>query len=356
MAYELKITHFAVGQGLCVVVTLRNDIGELFYLGILDMGSSNGITYAHTTINSLTTLIKENHGKINYVLVSHQDKDHYNLFESLATKYKSFNPENPIIMIEKLLLGFSPVPNGGPAKAIFERLYNIKPEFVYYINKDMLSRINRNPYVFQEWSEVQIDEDIDLNGNFIFQIHCLLAGAFYENDFSTNTGSIIVLITILNNNGGSAAEYSYLFTGDATANTFERLNKIKYVFNKKNSRSILIPHHGSYPSMNSNISALTTFLENYAPNSAFVSAKATNSQFHPRSEIMNLFYSKITRTTTEHNITSVSYFKQNVKVLDNSNRGIRCTFILPIDCNNKKIASCLNSYKRVHILSTFNFG
>lgn len=39
---ELKITHFAVGQGLCVLVDFRYLLGyeQKRFLGILDMGTT----------------------------------------------------------------------------------------------------------------------------------------------------------------------------------------------------------------------------------------------------------------------------------------------------------------------------
>ena len=331
MAYKLKITHFAVGQGLCVAVTLRKD-NILNFLGILDMGSDSGVIFAAKEVELIKALVDERKRKIDYVLVSHQDTDHYNLFETLGAKYEQK------IEIGKLLLGFHPHNEcqASPAEAIFSKHYTFGS--CYRISRQMLQRTSKDPYDTHPWSEIGLDIDINmpLHGNEMFQIHCLLGGST-ERD-STNEASVIALVSIYNATT-KTPKYSYLFTGDATSFTLEKFNAIQYVFpENQGHKAVLIPHHGSYSTMLSkskDLSDLETLLHIYDPTSAYVSARNLSLK-HPSKEILSLFELKVDSTIFEHEITSIGYINGEIYV-DKTNKDIYCTFNLPPRCNRVNV-------------------
>ena len=127
-----------------------------------------------------------------------------------------------------------------------------------------------------------------------------------------NSGSSIVLVTLLNNYGGPIS--SYLFTGDATSLTLNILNQQNYYFMKE-PKAILIPHHGAVKKIyetNEEKQILNAFLNKYQPYVAIVSAKCLALQnrkgwLHPHYTIIQRYLEcPLSNFSYPHMVTSFS--------------------------------------------------
>lgn len=325
MAYDLKITHFSVGQGLCVLIHLQRDVPNTF-LGLLDMGTlSNQRIYAADAITSIQSVINSNSGVLDYVHISHLDSDHYNLFKKLS-----------ITSIKKLVIG------GNNTKVSVGSIFSQGCRLVKTYKLNTYTKFPaQNPYMR---STRDLDTEVDLENNIFFRINTLIYRAdlvqLIDNNSSLkiNTGSSIVLVSVVHDDGTTIEPgISYLFTGDSTCYTLAQFNKENYQFNTGlDDRIVLIPHHGTERNMIEDNTHLQSFLEQYSPLTAVVSAKCMRKQgwAHPAKAIIDI-YSDIVHENEDHLFTSFEVKQGNIievvaeKIMSN----ISCTFTLPETCN-----------------------
>ena len=317
---ELTITHYAVGQGLCVVVNCTYPGGKC--LAILDMGTTYPIdSETDLSIEDINAEIKNNDNRVQCVLISHLDRDHCNLFEKLTELHD----------LEKVIVGgtakdlkITDYSKDSLINGLFPFLKNRSDVNLCWYDENFVMTL-RNPYfsILNEGNNPSYV--LNLPGGIRFCINVLVYRAdLYQTmtflnksyDYLINSGSTIALITLLTSYG--APKYSYLFTGDATNMTLNCLNEQKFKFESE-YKAILIPHHGSQKNIydtGENQKILDAFLERYHPNVACVSAKCLavtqgrNGWVHPHHEIIQK-YKNLTDDDIWHlhMVTSFSYDK-----------------------------------------------
>lgn len=313
---ELKITHYAVGQGLCVVVSCTYPGGKC--LAILDMGTTYPIdSKTAQSIEDINAEIRNNNNSVQCVLISHLDSDHFNLFEKLTD----------LNVLEKVIVGGTE--NGlqivdeskySLIDALFPNLISRESVDMVWINKYYTMQFC-NPY-FSILGQNPLSYVLNLTGDIKF---CLNVLAYRADLYPTmtlfntsrssliNSGSTIALITLLTN--WNKPICSYLFTGDATNMTLNCLNEQNFRFDNE-YKAVLIPHHGSMKNIydtaiNRNI--LDVFLACYQPNAAFVSAKCLalnhgrRGWVHPHYNIIQKYRSIADNSGISHMVTSFSY-------------------------------------------------
>lgn len=330
MAYEMAITHFAVGQGLCVMIELKYIAKENYednYLALIDMGATPIIPQAHIGVEKVNSKIDSNGGILDYVHISHLDSDHYNLFKELKdlTHVKTLiiggvNKSNPVIIND-----------------IFN---NISIENFCQINELYLGK----PYTRED---VIMDVNIDIGDNLYFRINTLIYRAdcfdecITETDESIliNIGSSIILVSVVEKKGHTKTPlHSYLFTGDSTMHTLTIFNNQKYKFQNETKR-LLIPHHGTKKNMDWGI--LESFLKYYPANVAYVSAACPGFKgwSHPNKEVIDFYTEKgKLKSCDSHYITSFLDYNLGSRLLtcvDSEVKAIYCTYNLdPTDDNH----------------------
>lgn len=326
MAYRLEITHFSVGQGLCVLIQLRSDSGV--FLGLLDMGTlSNADIYANEAIESIQNVLDNNDKILNYVHISHLDSDHYNLFKKLS-----------IVRIKKLIIGGNR--QNVTTNMIFPTVSQI--DKIYRTNQNECFP-GQDPYMT---SSRDLDTEVNLGNNFFFRINTLIYRADVVQSIANNpslkinTGSSIVLVSVVYDNRTRIVPgISYLFTGDSTCYTLAQFNELEYQLKEQGDRIIQVPHHGTERNMIENSTFLESFLRKYSPTTAVVSAKCLRRRgwVHPAKSIMDIYHSTVARDDESHLFTSFRINQcNNIEVVsENIKASMFCTFRLPINYNGQ---------------------
>lgn len=312
---ELKITHYAVGQGLCVVVSCTYPNGKC--LVILDMGTTYPIdSKTAQSIEDINAEIRNNNNSVQCVLISHLDSDHFNLFEKLTD----------LKILGKVIVGgtenglqIDDESKSNLINRLFPNLSNWEYVDIDWINQYYTMQYY-NPY-FSIPEQNPLSYVLNLTGDIQFCLNVLAYRAdLYpttlfntSRSFLINSGSTIALITLLNYPGRPIC--SYLFTGDATNMTLNCLKEQNFIFGNE-YKAILIPHHGSMKNIYDtaiNQYILDAFLACYQPNAAFVSAKCLALNYgrrgwlHPHYNIIQKYRSIADNSGISHMVTSFSY-------------------------------------------------
>ncbi len=326
--YELKITHLCVGLGLSVLIELQYGNLPQRFVGLLDCGSINGgDNFYGPALEKIAVAVANNNGVLNYVHISHFDADHFNKMDELGRKYKS-NFKNKI-KIEKMYFGCVGNKNVNKLKrtVIYNFEINENNIFIYLKNFYYNSGI---PYVFPYGPENSLFVNIPLDTNLFFRICPLLYHGhlmpdkyqelnqiqLHDNSVLINTGSSILLVTIVGEAGGMIyPQFSYIFTGDATVETMKIMRHISLWFGYE-SKAIGIAHHGAKRHVaddeeRNDYSTLIWFLRDllHCPNAAIVSAKCKNQKgwTHPHIDTMGIYNQLISSSSPR--IMPVTCFK-----------------------------------------------
>lgn len=300
--YKLKITHLCVGLGLSVLIELDYmDTIQKHYVGLLDCGSiTGGRKFYGPALEKIIEAVHCNNGYINYLHISHFDADHYNLLENLAKSYRrKYNTG-----IEVIKLCFGCVGNKDPE--------DIAKKMQIFFNVGDLYALT-NVYCYPEGSIYSctpsdqnctcLYENINLGTDLYFRIcpilyhaHLIPINQIQDEGVEINTGSSILLATIVEETGGTITPYvSYVFTGDATLETMKILLNKKLCF-RQEPKLILVSHHGAKRHIadnedNNNYDTLKCFLRTVGPSGAVVSAKCKNQVgwTHPHSDTIDAY-------------------------------------------------------------------
>lgn len=316
MKYRLEIKHYGVQQGLGVLVTLYEEDDEyetLLFVGLLDFGSKNTFATEYQ-LNEISETINDNGGIVDYILISHQDADHYNLFSAIGShylkKYKKY------ITVEKIVVG------GGPAlrSVINEFSEFIHYNFIFLQIKYSLAGVlynnNNNNKIWDIW--------LPLEDNSAFCCQIIVAN---QGD-SKNTKSCIALLSLINPEGQPV--YSYLFTGDATNRTFPYISKFNF---SDELKLMLIPHHGSLnTTKGDNFSELNELFLKYKPYRAVVSGDPSHKWEHPHNEVIAYFKDRVDNSSIER---IIAYADGSLIHSESTFKRIRVTRTTPTENNGK---------------------
>jgi len=308
MGFKVEITHLCVGLGLSVVTDITLPDGGK-YLLLFDLGSTvGGPDFYGEALDTLSEMIGANGDTINYVHISHLDRDHYNKFRKLRELH------GRLITVERLVVGGV----GSNADEIRVRKVRLEEQLegyglvngCYYVDSGVSEGW---PYSLCDNPEFPT-VDIDLGDGYSYRMNPLLYRAdiypgyeTLEDSVAINTGSSLLLSSVVK---GAEPCVSYFFTGDATGYTMEIfLEKCKCQFGNE-KKLMTISHHGTKVHVSDNnddnFNTLNKFLNKYTPEYAVVSAKCKNQAgwAHPDINTIRAYEKRVTGKTGTHTLTA----------------------------------------------------
>ena len=226
---ELELTMLDVGQGDCIYVEGPDGTDYLF-----DGGSSDVAQVGKYRIESY--LKYEGVGSIDYVFVSHGDKDHYNGIEEMLSR-QAYG-----VKIKNL---------------IFPEIYKKDKEL------EALAKLAKENGT--NISYIEQGAEFEKGG---IQIRCLHPG-MSDIDLEGNAGSMVLDV--------SYKKFSLLLTGDVEAEGEERL--LKHM-GERTYQVLKVSHHGSKNATSER------FLSEVRPVIALISVGRNNSYGHPHEETL----------------------------------------------------------------------
>ena len=325
--YNLTITHLCVGLGLSVLIRLRYNDGNTF-LALLDCGSIVGADYVCGT--ALQTIADEvwDHGNVlDYVHISHFDRDHYNKLKELGESY--LRQYGEYIRIKKMIFGCAGNRDITKIEQTFRGCFQIN---TMLIRQGGFGNLNRGGgYKMPPIPEYrELCEEIALGENLYFRIipilyHAQLAPEriaglgnihLYDKGVYINTGSSLLMVSVVfETESRLEPKVSYIFTGDATVETMKILRALANIQFKNEQKLLLIAHHGArrhvadrertntWPN---DFSTLRWFLGLVNPNAAVVSAmcKNQNGWTHPHDDTMDVYHAFVQAETGEERLVT----------------------------------------------------
>lgn len=265
---KLVVNAMYSGQGMCNVVEAY-DGTTLTKLMLVDFGAEkDSATVRSYTLPILVNKIKA-HGKIDVMVISHSDRDHWNLMNELLEALDS------TITIDIAAFGIG---------AWFNAALKFQKAVVARLPVDKNGLTPGLKYFFAATSDIN-DVGLDLwdigwdgvRFNILAASVTSSASALVSDE--PNTASIVLRCKFADN-------YS-IFTGDATAATLKFINK------KMNGRSYLgtgflvtAPHHGALATLDYELGDLETFTASCEPQNALASAQLRSRYNHPNVCVM----------------------------------------------------------------------
>lgn len=321
--YDLTITHLCVGLGLSVLIKLSYNDKKDTFLALLDCGSIVGANYVcGTALQKIADEVKAHENVLDYVHISHFDRDHYNKLKELGEGYCSQNREH--IKIKKMIFGCAGNRDITKIEQTFRSCFEIDTMFIQQGDFGNLNRGGgyRIPLIP---AYRDLCEEIALGENLYFRIvpilyhaqlaprrraelrdiHLQGAGVYI------NTGSSLLMVTVvMETESELEPKVSYIFTGDATVETMKILRALAEIHFEKEQKLLLIAHHGARRHVAdrertntrpNDFSTLRWFLGLVKPNAAVVSAmcKNQNGWTHPHDDTMDVYHSFVQAETEE---------------------------------------------------------
>ncbi len=311
--YKLTVTHLCMGLGLSVLIKLSYNNKKDTFLALLDCGSIVGANYVcKTALEKIANEVKGNGNVLDYVHISHFDRDHYNQLKVLGEGYLGQYDE--CIRIKKMIFGCTGNRNIANIKQTFRGCFQIDTMLIRQGDFGNLSR--GGGYGIPPISAYrELCEEIALGEDLYFRIvpilyHAQLAPQrraglgnirLHDNGVYINTGSSLLMVTVvLETESKLEPEVSYLFTGDATVETMKILRALADVHFENEQKLLLIAHHGARRHVAdrektntrpNDFSTLRWFLDLVKPNAAVVSAmcKNQNGWTHPHDDTMDVY-------------------------------------------------------------------
>jgi beta-lactamase superfamily II metal-dependent hydrolase len=315
-AEKFTIHYYDVGQGDCIVIRCPN--GKLV---MIDCGSAKGLGAANEDLlvqmcTDLRELTSKNGNKINILILTHRDKDHYNqvyqVFSdrnitlgqkiptmigkiNIDTVYFSSPPAGP--SANYALYGFSQGSCGSAIINFNYRTSSIKQVYINATEQKMVTYTKAGNFELARGTNTPITnkrltllKDTTPNGQ-AWSVS-IIAGQVPESSKgakdTTNALSLVTLLRIGQKKG--------LFLGDATRATEDFLlaNQKSLI---KNVDFVHIPHHGSETSSG------PTFVKTVNPDAAEVTHETYETGFKlPKKDVLDRWI-KILETkddTTDH--------------------------------------------------------
>jgi len=326
--YNLKITHLCVGLGLSVLTELEYDYkmpagSKKRFVALFDFGSNNGgNVFCLDAANKIMAAVSKNENVLNYVHISHFDADHYNKLGWLGKRYEEVCKTK--IIIKNFIFGClgqeKEISRKAEAvKALIRSNFQIAEESFHTLEQNFWFS-DVNVYSIPKNSDIaSVFVNIELEKDIYFRICPIIFHAQWLPDLKNledidisepsvyiNTGSSVLLVTVTGEDAaGKITPYcSYIFTGDATVETFQIIMKLCKLGFATEKKLIGISHHGAKRHVANNeltndYSTLNAFLSGVGPYAAVVSAKCRNSPgwTHPHIDTMNAYAAGLSGTT-----------------------------------------------------------
>jgi len=241
LSSKTKIVFCDVGQGDAIYIRIKNKVDIL-----IDAGPDKKI------LNCLGKYMPFFDRKIEILVISHPQKDHYGGLLHLLQRYK----------INKIYMAKTKIPS-----SLMTLLKSINTLLVFTKANNTLKILNVDLIFLWPQAKTEI---------------------FCHND--NNCSSLVLLF--------KEGNFKALFTGDTTAAALSHLAR-KNIDNLINLNILKTPHHGSKYGLN------REFLQLAGPEIAVISAGKNNTFGHPAKETLDLlqaFKTKIRRTDKEGDI------------------------------------------------------
>lgn len=328
---KFTIHYYDVGQGDCILIRCPN--GRLI---MIDCGSAKGLGAANedllvqmcTDIRSLTS---KNGNKINILILTHRDKDHYNqVYQVFTNRNISTDKKNPEwigkINIDTVyfsspppgptsryaLYGFS---QGSCSSAIINFNYKTSSIKQVYINatvQKVLTYTKADNFELAEGTETKITNKklTLLNGTTPtgqkWSVSIIAGQVPESNTGAKDTTNALSLVTLL-----QIGAKKGLFLGDATRATEDYLmaNQKSLI---KNCEFVHIPHHGSETSSG------LAFVKTVNPNAAEVTHETYETGFKlPKKDVLDRWINVLnTKDDTVNHV--IDYWEKIPQAIFNS--------------------------------------
>lgn len=349
MGFKVEITHLCVGQGLSVVTDITYPESNR-YLLLFDLGSIlGGRPFYGEALRTLSEKIGANQDTINYMHISHLDKDHYNRLQWLAAVH------GREITIDRLVIGGV----GNNEVMLEKRNRNLERELSGYMVRESYYAdclVGRGwPYGLSDHPQFP-SVDIDLGDGYSYRMNPLLYRAdiypgygTLEDSVAINTGSSLLLSSVVK---GAQPCVSYLFTGDATRYTMEIFLKKCDLRIGAEQKLLTISHHGTKKNVadddKGNFHTLNQFLDKYTPEYAVVSAKCKNQAgwAHPDINTIEAYEKKVTGKAAYHTVTAFNDFRGSIRTAPiNVEKAIYSTFGIYNAGSNEVYGTYANNFR-----------
>jgi beta-lactamase superfamily II metal-dependent hydrolase len=255
------------GQGMCNSVEIYDDDDQLIYLMLIDFGAEKDTaTVRKFTLEKLKTMITK-HGKIDAMVISHSDSDHWKLMnellKQLPDKIKIDVAAFGIGQWKKTAQSFKELVKGRLASGQ-------KVKFIETAESDIVSADNikawysEHEVTFSILAASVVTSDVVKGGS---------------SEIEANTASIVVRVLF----GGN----SLIFTGDATNTTLTYMNKkLKKAVMPDICFMMTAPHHGAQATLDGTLGQLASFTGSAKPECALASAQLRVNFNHPNVCVM----------------------------------------------------------------------
>ena len=278
------------GQGMCNLIKVIDAADKVSHLILIDFGATAGTsTVTQKTLPYLVKAVKA-HGKIDVLIVSHTDEDHWSFIPSLL------NDLGDKIKIDKVGV---PIGDWTKKKAELKELLKARvvslSDFVEF--EPAHSGIVNAPALVNWWDK----QGVHLNILCASTRRIDASNRASKATIDTNTASVVVRCEFGKNN--------VVFCADATNFT------LKYILKKMGDKKFLgknllctVPHHGALKSLHGQLDTLTDFAEKIKARSILASAEIHASFKHPNAFVLSLMSAEIdpVAMAKEHNL--VLYF------------------------------------------------
>lgn len=329
MAFKVEITHLCVGQGLSVITDITLPDSSR-YLLLFDLGSHGGGTeFYGEALRTISEKVRANQNTLNYVHISHLDKDHYNKFKKLIHVHEDS------ITIERLVVGGV----GSNTRESEKRINRLRAELENYTVEECIFVTcmsgQGSPYSISDNPDFP-SVSINLGNGYYYRMNPLVYRAdiypgctALEDSVAINTGSSLLLASVIKD---TQPFVSYLFTGDATLYTMQNfLEKCNLKIGLE-QKMITISHHGAKRHVaddDGTFVTLNKFLDKYTPEYAVVSAKCKNRAgwAHPDINTITAYNKKVTGGANYHTVTAFTDFHGQIRTAPlNVEKAIYSTF------------------------------
>lgn len=315
-----------IGQGLGCTIEVKDTAQvKTSFLAIYDFGSTAGNTAPAMTYARNCVLNRTPNGAaapvIDVIYVSHLDADHYNGLTALSNSIDYPQGQPVIPNVNHFFIGG--IHNVNQLPQAFQTMLthfnianavNIPNGYKHAGNDPYTPPLPPpQPPPFGPVPPPAPPSIVHAFSHYVLRLIPLLYRAdllhhiHQQANILINEGSIVLLATIINTNlNPPISVFSALFTGDATMGTlgtFLNANPIpltavvngNFQFTQE-YKFVTVPHHGSERTVRDLLNghaphtfhALNSFLGNYSPHTAVVSAQSPNWK-HPRASVMERF-------------------------------------------------------------------
>ena len=321
-AKQIKVVFLNCDQGMGTLIRIYNSAGTLANLALIDLGSSAGTKqYASDALNEVMKALNEMKTagvapKIDFLLISHQDYDHWSLLPDLLVKIKDKVSNCTVGEMYRAGSNWS------------QRAVDAIDDWQKHFKKKCTPLPAPTSHYAPELSEKPL-KDID---NVIFRILCAnIPIESREPSRQKNGTSAVVAIKF--------GKVHVILPGDATADTLNWINTEVFAAYMEspvpNCLALGAPHHGALRTIASNfqtdkpnLSVAKVFAENVGAKNVVASAGYYSHYKHPSKECLEVLAGEeVSKDKEEHSFVWFDFSKYKWLEEEKDRRGIYTTVV-----------------------------